>query len=211
MKLLLSLFPLLFVISCVSKSETVEEQKSKQTSASLKGAGYLSEEDTKAKTYLEDQLRPIKDNVKRINAVPGKEWSSIVTKDLTDEEERGEATFYYYNSSLSKIAVQFYGETGQQLMEYYLMKDKLSFVLERDIKYNRPVYNTAHAGKNEDSVAFDTTKSEITETRYYFQYGILVYVAGSKHEGSPLSKDYLDEKQHRLLTGFTALVKLSKH
>lgn len=165
--------------------------------------------DTAYNDYLISQLAPIRANFKRINSIS--QWSTTSTKELEESTEGGEAIFYYMNGVLEKIATRHFGETFQQLTEYYLLDGQLSFVFEKALKYNRPIYYDSVAMKeNNDNEAFDIKKSEIVENRSYFAHGKLLHQVNNQDCGSPFSKEYLLDEQKRLMPDFERLKALSK-
>jgi hypothetical protein len=164
----------------------------------------FQEEDTTYNEYLADRLKPIRANFKRINSI-GK-WTSAYKKDLDESTEGGEAIFYYFNNILEKIVTRYYGETFQELTEYYLLNKQLSFVFEKSYKYNRPIYYDSTLMKEyNDNQSFDFEKSEIVEDRSYFENGKLIHQVNNQDCGSPAANDYLFEEQKRLKTDFERL------
>ena len=166
-------------------------------------------EDTAYNEYLVETLKPIRDNFKRINSIA--KWTSTIKKELDESTEGGEATFYYSNGNLEKIVTRHFGETFQQLTEYYLLNNQLSFVFEKSYKYNRPIYYDSTTMKeNKDNESFDFDKSEIIEDRSYFEKGKLIHQVNNQDCGSPFAKDYLLDEQKRLLTVFDKLKGITK-
>lgn len=166
------------------------------------------EKDTDANEYLKDRLKPIQYNFKRINSITN--WTSIKKQNIEGESaEGGEATYYYKNKRLEKIMARHYGEMGQTLVEYYLLNGKLSFVFEKDYKYNRPLFYDVKAMKeNNDTEAFDFEKSEIMETRNYFEKGNLIHIVNSQDCGAPFSGSYMSEEEKSIKEDFKRLLKL---
>lgn len=166
----------------------------------------FNQEDLPINEYLTDRLKPIRANFKRINSITN--WTTVKTKDIWESTEGGEAKFYYLEGQLEKITARHYGETFQQLTEYYLLNGKLSFVFERTYKYNRPIYHDSAAMKEmNDTVTFDFEKSRITEDRSYFENGILLHQLNNEDCGSPFARDYLLEEQKRINSNFERLIK----
>ena len=121
------------------------------------------------------------------------------------------ARFYYDNGTLEKIIERHFGETGQVLREYYLMDGELSFVFEKDLRYNRPItWDEKHKKENNDSEVFDIEKSEVTEERSYFKGGNLIHQIVSEDCGSPFAESYLREEEKRILDTYNNLLKLEK-
>lgn len=208
--LLLSLF-----IRCSDTEKEVNQQfdkrtftpKKKQPSTLLKVSE--NEEDIPVNEYLEETLAPIRANFKRINSV--KEWSLEKSHELNESTEGGEARFYYHNGILEKIVERAYGETGQVLREYYLLNGKLSFVFEKSLHYNRPItWDEEQRKEMGDTEVFDIKKSEIMETRSYFQNGKLIHQLESGDCGAPFAEDYLKEEQQKLINNFSELLKLEQ-
>ena len=98
----------------------------------------FEEEDVVENEYLINELEPIRANFKRINSTTA--WTGIDTVDLWESTEGGLARYYYSNDTLHKIIVRQFGETFQYLAEYYLLNAQLSFVFEKRLEYNRPIY-----------------------------------------------------------------------
>ncbi|MEG0926198.1 hypothetical protein [Chryseobacterium sp.] len=169
-----------------------------------------NEKDTDTNEYLKDRLKPIQSNFKRINSITN--WTSIKKQNIEGESaEGGEATYYYKNQRLEKIMARHYGEMGQVLIEYYLLNGKLSFVFEKDYKYNRPLfYNVKEMKENNDTEAFDFEKSEIVDTRNYFEKGSLIHIVNSQDCGAPFSRDYVTEEEKSIKEDFKRLLKLSQ-
>lgn len=169
----------------------------------------FNEEDVPINEYLADKLKPIRANFKRINSII--HWTSIEIKDLSESTEEGEAKFYYQNGQLEKIVTRHYGETFQSLMEYYLLNRQLSFVFEKCLKYNRPLYyDTTAMKENNDTEAFDIHQSEIIEDRNYFENEKLLHQISNQDSGAPFAGDYLLEEQKRIKTTFDKLIAQAK-
>lgn len=190
----------------------------KQSSASGFGTSYIDrtllkdtfqQEDTAYSEYFAGRLKPIRENFKRINSIS--RWTSIDKKELDESTEGGEATFYYSIRTLEKIVTRHYGETYQQLTEYYLLNGQLSFVLEKSYHYNRPIYYDATSMKaNNDTQAFDFDKSEVVEDRSYFDKGKLIHQVNNQDCGSPFANDYLLTEGKRIFSNFDKLTPRKK-
>lgn len=155
--------------------------------------------------HLADRLKPIQLNLKRIGSI--RKWTSIISKDLQGSAEGGEVNYYFQNDTLEKIMTRYFGETGQRVTEYYLLNGALSFVYERLYIYNRPFsYDSLAMKENKDHEAFSPKKSEIIETRNYFERGRLIHEAGKKDSDAVSLK----EVQERILIDFKALLEMIK-
>lgn len=167
------------------------------------------EEDVINNDYLKEELVSIRQNFKRINSID--KWESISTKELWESTEGGQVNYYYGKQGLEKIVARQFGETGQVLIEYYLLKDKLSFVFQKSYRYNRPLfYDSASMKMNDDNQVFDFELSEIIEDRSYFKNGKLLHQINSQDCGAPFSDEYLQDEQKRLMIEFEKLIVLSK-
>lgn len=174
------------------KTDTVEPKES------------VNEEDLPVNEYLIDRLKPIRANFKRINSIT--KWTAVDTV-LLESSEGGIAKFYYQLGQLEKIVARQYGETFQSLTEYYLLNGQLSFVFEKQLRYNRPIYyDTTVMKENNDTAAFDPDKSGIIEIRSYFESGKLIHQLNNQDRDSPLTDDYLLGEQKRIQTDFENLV-----
>jgi len=169
-----------------------------------------NEEDLHVNEYLNDRLKPIRANFKRINSITN--WTNIDSEELSESTEGGEAKFYSQNGQLEKIITRHYGETFQLLTEYYLLNGELSFVFEKRLKYNRPLYYDTKAMKeNNDTEAFDINKSEIIEDRSYFENGKLSHQINNQDCGSPFADYYLLEEQKRIKADFDKVIGQTKN
>lgn len=208
----LTLLILLFV-SC-GKTTKEEVQKNKDSAFVKSDRFYelketFNQEDVPVNEYLTDLLKPIRTNFKRINSIT--DWSFIGTEELWETTEGGEAIYYYQNEQLEKIITRHYGETFQLLTEYYLQNEKLSFVFEKQLIYNRPFYyDTITMIKNDDTELFDFDKSEIIEDKSYFKSGKLLHQINNQDCGAPFASNYLLEEQKRIQTDFDILIKLRR-
>ena len=160
--------------------------------------------DTPYVKFQEDKLKVIRDNFKRINSISN--WASIIQRNLCESAEGGEAKFYNSAGLLEKIVTKVFGHTAQQVTEYYLLKGQISFVFEKTYYYNRPVYWDATVMKeNNDNEIFDYKKSEILESRNYFEKGQIIHHINNKNSGTPY-KDYtLSRNQKEILKDFNEL------
>jgi hypothetical protein len=169
----------------------------------------FQQEDTAYNEFLTGRLKPIRENFKRINSIA--KWTSTDKKELNESTEGGEATFYYSAGVLEKIVTRHFGETFQQLTEYYLLHGQLSFVFEKSFKYNRPLYfDSTSMKENNDNQAFDFEKSEIAEDRSYFEKGKLIHQVNNQDCGSPFANDYLLDEQKRIAVDFDKLKKMKR-
>ncbi|WP_223600474.1 hypothetical protein [Chryseobacterium sp. GVT01B] len=169
----------------------------------------FNENDTTNSKGLKKQLKPIQTNFKRINSMT--KWTFVKKKDIEGESaEGGEATFYYTDKGLEKVIARHYGEMGQKLIEYYLLNGRLSFVFEKEYRYNRPLFYDAEAMKeNNDTEAFDLKKSEITITRNYFENGNIILINATMGREYNINADYPAEQEKSITEDFKRLLKLT--
>jgi hypothetical protein len=192
-----------------SKTETEKETVVSVTDSLRKDTLFLKEtaemEDT-AGTGLVSAVLPVKANFKRINSIAV--WTNVVKKDLEGSSEGSEAAFYYLNGKLEKITTRHYGETFQELTEYYLLNGALSFVFEKTMKYNRPFYyDTAAMIANNDNQVFDIKKSGMNEIRSYFANGKLIQQLNNFTKAIN-STAGLPAEQKRIMNDFAGLRKM---
>ncbi|GAA5044557.1 hypothetical protein GCM10011506_48130 [Marivirga lumbricoides] len=166
-------------------------------------------EDTTTQNALIEKLKPINENVNRINEIT--EWTSVDERDLEQSTEGGTATYYFQKDTLLKIAVVNFGETGKAIQEFYTKDGQLSFVLETDYTYNRPItWDSTAMKENNDTQVFDMDQSEIMENASYFDNGILIQYTNSQDCGAPFAADYLKNIEADLKSEFESLKELVK-
>lgn len=120
------------------------------------------------------KIKPIQNNFTQINAT--KKFDKVKSVDIHESTDGGTITYYYKNNALQKVVATNYGESGKNLIEYYLLKGKLSFVYEQDFAYNVPYYmDKAKAKELGDSEYFDPKKTKIRKNRSYFDNGKIIY------------------------------------
>lgn len=170
----------------------------------------FNEKDTTGSKGLKNRIKPIQANFKSINSIT--KWTSVKKKDIEGESaEGGEATFYYTDKGLEKVIARHYGEMGQMLIEYYLMNGQLSFVFEKEYRYNRPLfYDTKAMKENNDTEAFDFNKSEVITTRNYFENGNIIMISNTTGRGFNIGADYPSEQKKSLTESFKKLLKLAE-
>lgn len=183
----------------IVKADTVIKNKIKEDTTD-----YTPTIDLANEKFSKEKLKRIVEIFSAINAT--KNWTTVKEADLNFSTEGGTATFYFKDSMLEKVVVKIYGEMGKLIKEYYLDKNKLAFVYEKEYKYNRPMYyDSAKMKELNDTAVFDLNKSEITEDRSYFENGILVHQSNNQDCGSPFNESYLKEEQKRIQDDFDKL------
>lgn len=194
---------IVFLIRCADNEEmriqTDHATPEKQLKQSSSDEGEFSDKE------LNQAIPEIRENVKRINTIS--HWTRIDYKDVWETTEGGEAHFYYHGNQLEKISIRQFGEMFQQSGEYYLKNGHLSFVFERVLRYNRPIYYDSSAMKeNGDTVVFDIEKSVIEEKRSYFKKEKLIH---QTKEQNGISSDR-ESEQKRIVSDFDLLKRLGK-
>ena len=199
--------------SCETKTQSANKNSDKinvaKTSTikdSFKIAESKNQIDNPVNEYLTEKLKPIRENFKRLNSIDYANWSNVESKYLEGSNEGGEVTYYNWNDKLSKIITKEFGETYQVLTEYYLLDNKLSFVFQKGLKYNRSIWK--NKPESSDKEVFDIEKSEIVEKRSYFDKGKLIHQLNSEDCGSPMSEGYLQEEQVEIDKNFERILKI---
>jgi hypothetical protein len=207
---------LIFVTACSFSCGKGHNNKSRTETVSNLGSADTLPHPVKQQTAAHktesishtEWLKLIRENCRRINLIT--HWSAVKTEELFETTEGGEATYYNQNGRLEKITTQNFGETYQQIREYYLMDGQLCFVFEKSFQYNRPMYyDTTAMKENNDTEAFDMDKSKITETRSYFLKGKLFHRNVNGISTSHNVKDSLEEEKEIMLGDFQRLIKKS--
>lgn len=209
-KLLLGVLLFSFA-SCETKTSSVNK-KSNKTKV-IKTNNLIPESKNQTDIPVNDTLttilKPIRENFRRLNSIEYGNWSSVFTKEMEGTTEGGEVTFYHWNADLDKIVTKEYSETFQVLTEYYFLNGNISFVLQKTLNYNRPIYqNNAKMEEINDNEAFDLSKSKITAERFYFENEKLILQLSSKNNLPPLTVEYLKAEQKRILTKLNRILKL---
>lgn len=215
----LGIFSCVLIESCGSNNNGKEEKLSvtvMSTSDSLSDVPNNMIDDSMitypGESSLPDSLKIIRDNFQRINAIPT--WTKVRVEDLAGSTEGGEAKFYYQGKTLEKVMARYFGETFQLLTEYYLLDGQLSFVYEKEYRYNRPIYyDSAAMEESGDTEVFDIDKSFIHSTRSYFDKGKIVkQLTGNQKAGKnvddPASVKESAKGQKIIMEAFLQLVEL---
>lgn len=117
-----------------------------------------------------ESIRSYVDKFETIN-----EWSLILKDELNESTEGGELTYYNWDGKLIKIEAIYYGETFQKLSRYYLRNDSLIYIYEKELQYNRPIYqDSVRMHELNDTEVFDLNKARKKESRAYFCKGQLI-------------------------------------
>ena len=162
--------------------------------------------DVVSSKFFIEELKSIRKNYHEVNSIDS--WTRTIKIDLDESTEGGEAVYFFTGNALRKIIAKLYGETFQQINEYYLLNGKLSFVFEKQLKYNRPMYYDSTVMKeNGDNESFDIRRSQYEEDRSYFINDQLVHQQNNQDCGAPFAKDYMKEQEIRILNNYRQLHK----
>jgi hypothetical protein len=106
--------------------------------------------------------------------------------------EGGEAKAYRdAKGNLRYMRVEFYGEMGKAIEEYYVRNGRLIFMYRGLHRYNVPFYLTPERAKEIGSDPFDPEKTTLAEERYYFHDSKMIrWIDTDKKEVSPDSIDF---------------------
>ena len=114
----------------------------------------------------------------------------------------------FSDNGLEKIIARQFGEGGQNLTEYYLLNGALSFVFDKSISYNRPIYYDSLAMiENNDNQYFDLKMSEFVEERFYFERGKLIHIINDLDCGAPMEEGFLKKEEQRVAAKFDLILK----
>ena len=214
------LFSAIFIISCESINKNISQQNDLTLFAidSFENVIQLQEtfkeESDPEEEFSADKLKRVQENTKRINSI--KNWSLIDEKELWETSfetlEGGLAKFYYKDGRLEKIVTRMFGETFQQITEYYLLNEQLSFVFEKSYIYNRPVYyDSVSMKENNDNEVFELEKSKMIEDRTYFENGKRFHHTTRETDVySPFDDKWFREEYKSRIAAFEELMKLAK-
>ena len=138
-------------------------------------------------------------NFNRISEIS--EWDSIV--ETVDHD-----IFYYYDGVLQKVISSEYGEIFKNVTDFYLLNNKISYVVERLYQYNRPCYYNIECMKeNGDTESFDLAKSNIMTNKNYFKKGKLIF----QYDDTFLKEKSSRKEQKRLKGEFKSIMKMMKN
>lgn len=134
-------------------------------------------------------------NFNRISEIS--RWDSIIPT-----QDSG-VYFYYSNGNLEKITIIYYGETLKNVTDFYLLNNKISYVVEKLYQYNRPCYyNEQYMKENGDTESFDLNKSNIMINKNYFKRGKLIF---QYDDAFCMPENSLRQEQKRLKKEFNNL------
>jgi len=140
-------------------------------------------------------------------------YDTTTVEILGESIEGGQLIGYYdtiNNAELKVLEMTWYGESGKNKYTFYLDKNKLFFVFEEHYIYNTSIYITKEVAKQNEIQPFDTRKSKVEETRYYFDKGNLFRWINPKKEKMDLTLEENKTKEKELKKEFDRLNKKLK-
>ena len=91
---------------------------------------------------IENKIAQIRKDYTSTNAV-----KNYVVKEIEDSEKStdgGAIKYYFQNGTIKKIITEYYSESWNSLIEYYIKNGKVYFIYDRTQKYNVPYYINAN-------------------------------------------------------------------
>ncbi len=154
----------------------------------------FKEKDRPFSKKYDRMLHPIRENFFSINSKT--DWGKVKTK--KEPHKHAIITYYYAKNRLKKVIKRVFRKESQQLIEYYLLNGKLSFVFEKSYYYadadlsDNPQLIRLRDGHTISESAFYTD-------RYYFKEGQVVRLLDSRDCGAPFSREFLAKAEKSLL------------
>ena len=118
---------------------------------------------------IEGKIAQIREDFSSTNAV-----KNYVIKEVEDSEQStdsGVVKYYLQDGVVKKIVAEYFGESGNNLTEYYIKNGKVYFIFDKTEKYNVLYYVDSKWYKENEiknGEIFDKRKSKFFEKRYYF-------------------------------------------
>ena len=118
---------------------------------------------------IEGKIAQIRKDFSSTNAV-----KNYVIKEVEDSDQStdsGVVKYYLQDGVVKKIVAEYFGESGNNLTEYYIKNGKVYFIFDKTEKYNVPYYVDSKWYKENEiknGEIFDKRKSKFFEKRYYF-------------------------------------------
>jgi len=131
--------------------------------------------DTAKINFIKAQFSEINKNLKS--------YKKIEKEDIVESTDGNKVQLYFKGNKIKKIAVSYYGESGQVLNEFYFSDKKLIFCYFISYHYNMPYYE-----KGGGKVA--ATKEE----RLYLSDG-KIFLIKKKHIGRDFVNEFPDDPQ----------------
>jgi hypothetical protein len=123
-------------------------------------------------------IQLIRKNVSKINS---KNTNQKISKENIEGEsaEGGLIKKYFRDDKLDKGVIEFYGETGKEVKEFYFLDGELIFLFETEYHYKVPIADA------------NNSISAVTENRFYFLHNTLF---NWRSNGKTVSEDKYGSK-----------------
>ncbi len=148
---------------------------------------------------MPNDIFSIEKDVQQINSKT--DWTKIDTINFGAKNNGGVAEYYYSKKEIKKIIVQRYAETHKTVSEYYVSKDTITYALEKNYTYLKPI----------SAKDFDFNTSTIEEVESYFIKDKLITHTSNRDSVSQPSNLYLKKEEIRLVGDFKQFLKLSEY
>ena len=108
---------------------------------------------------VDEKIYIIKENFRKIEAKTT--WKKVDSIQFGNHGKGGQALYFYSKDSIDKISINFFGEEANKSINYFLIDEDLSYVIETDEKINsiiRSSFNQKtilHQFNNQDSTLSD--------------------------------------------------------
>ena len=119
---------------------------------------------------IEGKITQIRKDFTNTNAV-----KNYVIKEVEDSEQStdgGVVKYYFQNGVVKKIVAEYFGESGNNLTEYYIKNGKVYFIFDKTEKYNVPYYVDSKWYKENEiknGEIFDKRKSKFFEGKFLYR------------------------------------------
>ena len=118
---------------------------------------------------IEGKIAQIRKDFSSTNAVK----NYVIKEDENSDQsaDSGVVKYYFQDGVVKKIVAEYFGESGNNLTEYYIKNGKVYFIFDKTEKYNVPYYVDSKWYKENEiknGEIFDKRKSKFFEKRYYF-------------------------------------------
>ncbi|MEO9872146.1 hypothetical protein [Ekhidna sp.] len=97
------------------------------------------------------------------------------SKTFDESTDGAEIMKYFDGEKCVKIRLEYFGETGKLFREYYVDNNELLFAFDQEFNYNMPYYmDSTRAVQSGFDQWFDPNKTELLESRFYFDDGEMI-------------------------------------
>ena len=135
---------------------------------------------------LQDPIAEIKDYYMYVNSNEAS-FSTVNGKVNANTSEEADVLTYLHEGKPVKVRIEFSGETGKLVSEYYIKDGQLLYASDQQHTYNRPVsMDSTKAAALGSSEWHDPTKSIVLKDQFFFWNGKLIKWVDSQdipHEG----------------------------